>query len=77
MQRYEQDELTELIIRACNTAREEGAAHMDTSFDVRGRLQASEIAQQAQREVWQALYRLAIEQPETAPQRIINVTSGQ
>jgi hypothetical protein len=74
MNRFERDELAELISKALAASREEVASLYAVPLDMGGMVGAADIAREAIREVWQALFRLDLQESHDVAQRIVKIS---
>lgn len=75
MNRFEREELAELILRAISTGREEQTALLTVPCDMGEWTRTADAASDARRELWKALYAMEIEEAEGSPSRSVKVLS--
>jgi hypothetical protein len=74
MNRFERDELAELIVRAMTAARDETAALYAVPLDMSSMVDTADIAKEAARELWQALFRLDLQESQDVTQRVVKIS---
>jgi hypothetical protein len=71
--RFERDELAQLITVAVAARGEEVAALYAVPLDMGAMVKTADFSRDAVREVWQALFRLKIEETDHVPQRVVKI----
>jgi len=72
--RIERDELAELITRAIFARGEEVSALYAVPLDMGTMVRTADTAATAVRELWQALFSLALDDESTLPQRVVKIS---
>jgi hypothetical protein len=72
MNEQEREEVAELILRACRLQYELGVAHAEGAIWVYDLIALADKAHAAQRECWEALYRIRIDSGSQSQQRTVS-----
>jgi hypothetical protein len=75
--RFEREELAELILRTVQMARDEQTALLAVPPDMGKWVETAEASKNATRELWEALYRIEIQEADDSPKKGVSLPARQ